>query len=249
MNMTEYQDNLTAETATKSSEYFMPYEVKGSFSSILSRFKRGEINQENLKNIVSSFKFIDDDGVTWTIGLKTNEWYYFDNGQWKSGEPGSPLKRKEEDGMRTCLHCGSVNAPETSFCQGCGESLEEVPYDQSVAAGPKEKKKLFKSKKDKPVKAPVMQEAAQADDAPSVGTVVQIEPAPAKQPAAAYAQAAQPELTGSQKIIFYAFIAFVLGMLIFIAIMGYIRFFSVGQIDSSSILSMEMAIRSLPFIV
>lgn len=101
-------------------------QVERRVSVLRRRYGTGELTEEELQKELRSLMFQDDDGRWWMLGLKTNQWYYFDGHNWVAEDPPDRDQRvrgsavRTETGMQEVADQGGV----LSGPQAAGEQAE-----------------------------------------------------------------------------------------------------------------------------
>ncbi|GAB4574445.1 MAG: hypothetical protein Kow0077_21050 [Anaerolineae bacterium] len=56
--------------------------VEAQVARLRAMYRRGEITREALQAELKKLMILDDQGMWWMVGLESNTWYRFENGQW-----------------------------------------------------------------------------------------------------------------------------------------------------------------------
>ncbi len=110
-----------------------PQQVMAIFLKNKESYERGDLEGKTFVNMLKYFNFRDDDdGKYWTIGVRSEKWYYHDGVNWVKGTPPSSLSKVVSQTMpdfpmaptkEKCTQCNSENVMTAKFCVTCGQRL------------------------------------------------------------------------------------------------------------------------------
>jgi penicillin-binding protein 1C len=80
------------------------------------QYENGQISREDLQNELKKAMVLDENRVWWMLGVESEGWYRYENGQWVMGEPPvlaaeRAVREARETGARPVTNGGTATAP------------------------------------------------------------------------------------------------------------------------------------------
>lgn len=102
--------------------------------SLRNMYRSGQINRQQLEEQLRQLMILDDNQVWWMMGVETDTWYRFENGEWVIAEPPRPAGAAATVGQRPGVPTQTSALDPNQVVSGSLPYLDEAEQQQATQA-------------------------------------------------------------------------------------------------------------------